>query len=35
MATTFELFDSLAGPERAIEQVIPAAQVIAARVLGW
>ena len=22
MATTFELFDSLAGPERAIEQVI-------------
>jgi len=30
-----DLFDSLAGPERAIEQVIPAAQAIAARVLGW
>jgi hypothetical protein len=35
LATAFELFDSLAGPERAIEQMIPAAQGIAARVLGW
>jgi len=34
-ATTFELLDSLAGPERPIEQVIAAAQRIAARVLGW
>lgn len=35
LATAFELFDSLAGPERAIDEVIPAAQRIAARVLGW
>jgi AcrR family transcriptional regulator len=35
LSTAFELFDSLAGPERPIEQVIPAAQGIAARMLGW
>jgi len=35
LATAFEQFDSLAGPERPIEQVIPAAQGIASRMLGW
>jgi AcrR family transcriptional regulator len=35
LCTAFELFDSLAGPERPIDQMIPAAQSIAARVLGW
>lgn len=35
LATAFELFDALAGPERPIEQVIPAAQGIAGRMLGW
>jgi len=35
LVTAFELFDSLAGPERPIEQVLPAAQAIAARMLGW
>jgi AcrR family transcriptional regulator len=35
LSTAFELFDSLAGPERPIEQVIPAAQGIAARMLDW
>jgi AcrR family transcriptional regulator len=35
LATAFELFDSLAGPARPIEEVIPAAQAIAGRMLGW
>jgi len=35
LCTAFELFDSLAGPERAIAEVIPAAQGLAARMLGW
>jgi AcrR family transcriptional regulator len=35
LATAFEFFDSLAGPARPIEQVMPAAQGIAARMLGW
>jgi AcrR family transcriptional regulator len=35
LTTAFEQFDSLAGPARSIDEVIPAAQAIASRMLGW